>query len=274
MLVYLFTFIRKLFCFVLHLPSFILHELLDVINYIKNKQWKVFEKWGIHLYLGRFGGCKTSNMVADAYSLAKQYKDLTILTNLKLTNFPDHTKILQLNTINDILEAPEPCLVLIDEIGTIFNSRDFKAGNSLPKILFQHLCQCRHRHLMLYGTVQDWEDVDIQIRRKVATVRKCSAMFGHPFTRWMSYTMYDGKQYDRYIQNVNFPITPIGYRGRIQSNKVRKLYDTKEMVNTLLKMEYDSDEEILANQGIITSDISTPLDSKQRRQLKRNFKRA
>lgn len=269
--------LKKLVAFVLRLPSLLLHLIFDVFKYIKTKEYKKFNMWGIHIYLGSFGACKTSNMVADAYNLAVRYKDLTILTNLDLYNFPMHTKILKLENINDILEAPEPCLVLIDEIGTIFNSRDFKQNKkgeeALPKILFQHLCQCRHRHLMIYGTAQDWEDIDVQIRRKVATVRKCNGLFAHPFTRYMSYTKYIGKEYDKKVNNINYPLTPIGYKARIQTNKIRGLFDTKEMVNTLLKMKYDSDEQIVANTGIgsIFSDF-TPLDKKGQRQLKKRSK--
>lgn len=35
----------------------------------------------------------------------------------------------------------------------------------------------------------------------------------------------------------------------IQTDKIRALYDTKEMVNTLLTMEYISDDEVMKNRG-------------------------
>ena len=91
-----------------------------------------------------------------------------------------------LNSIQDILNAPENTLVLVDEIGTIFNSRDFANGKTkdgeggLPKILFQHICQCRHRHMMIFGTVQRWGFLEKQLREITAEVVVCSAAFSHP----------------------------------------------------------------------------------------------
>ena len=94
-------------------------------------------------------------MTIIAYKLCKKYPQLHVLTNLKLKNFPEHTKIIELKTADDILNAPDNTLVLIDEIGTLFNSRDFTSGkNSVPKPVFQHLCQCRKRHMMILATVQ------------------------------------------------------------------------------------------------------------------------
>ena len=80
--------------------------------------------------------------------LMNKYPQLHILTNINIKNFPDYTEIIPLNTAQDILNAPKNTLVLIDEIGTIFNSRDFSGGKcAVPKPLFQHLCQCRKRRM-------------------------------------------------------------------------------------------------------------------------------
>ena len=129
-------------------PTLILYVFYDWLVYRHYRKYKLFYGWGIHLFTGRFGAGKTSLMVIKAYNLCKLYPQLHILTNLSLANFPEHTKILPLNSIDDILNAPENTLVLIDEIGTIFNSRDFMSGKkSVPKALFQHLAQCRHRRL-------------------------------------------------------------------------------------------------------------------------------
>lgn len=95
-------------------------------KYFKEHENKHFHLWGLHIYLGKFGQGKTSTMVRDAYNLCCRYEDVTVLTNLKLTNFPKHIKILEVKSIQDILNAPDNTIVLIDEIGTIFNARDFQ----------------------------------------------------------------------------------------------------------------------------------------------------
>lgn len=169
---------KKSFAF----PLFLYYQIYDKIIYRYFRKKKLFPGWGIHLFTGKFGQGKTSLMTIKAYKLCKKYPQLHVLTNIKLLNFPEHTKILPLNTAQDILNAPTDTLVLIDEIGTLFNSRDFSTGkNSVPKPVFQHLCQVRKRHMMIYATVQRFNLLDKQIRDITATVTECSASFKHPF---------------------------------------------------------------------------------------------
>ena len=144
---YIKIFFRKLRLF----PQFLMYVFLDLLNYKYYNKDKLYYGWGIHLYTGKFGSGKTSLAVIHTYEECKQYKQLTVLTNLKLTNFPSWTNILPLNTVEDILNAPNNTIVLIDEIGTIFNSRDFMKKKSVPKCLFQMLSQCRHRNMKILG---------------------------------------------------------------------------------------------------------------------------
>ena len=70
--------------FLLKLPKFLLYFIYDLILYIKNKGWKEFYGWGLHVYVGKFGASKTISMVEAAYRLACRYPQLHIMTNLKL----------------------------------------------------------------------------------------------------------------------------------------------------------------------------------------------
>lgn len=243
----------------------------DFFNYWVDWLWLDFTGWGIHLYVGRFGSGKTSSMVHDAYLLCKKYPQLTLLTNLKIINFPSHTKIVKLHTANDILNAPRNTLVLIDEIGTIFNSRDFtKSKESVPKILFQYICQCRKRKLMIYSTTQRWNFLDKQLRDITATVRVCSMSFTYRFNRLASVKHYDADEYDVAYSNPLLPLPLRGYTVYVQSDKFRQLYDTEELIEDMMNMEYLSDEEILANQsGCSVNEIAVVGDKKQIRKLKR-----
>ena len=239
---------KKLFLF----PVFLYYQIYDHLIYFWYRRFKLFPGWGIHLFTGKFGQGKTSLMTIKAYKLAKKYPQLHIVTNIKLMNFPDHTKILPLNTAEDILNAPTNSLILIDEIGTLFNSRDFASGkNSVPKPVFQHLCQCRKRHLMIYATVQRFNLLDKQIRDITATVTDCSASARHPFSRLLTGLTYDIEEYEAYTTNKMY--TPRVSRSSvvIQKDKFRHLYDTTELIQGLLTKEYLSDEEILRNQGVI-----------------------
>ena len=80
--------------------------------------------------------------------------------------------------------------------------------------------------------------------------------------------MYDGLDYDLSYTNPMIKCNLIGSKTYVQTDKIRALYDTTEMVSTLLTLEYDSDQEILSNQGY-ASDL-VDIDRKQQRKLHRN----
>ena len=244
----------------IRLPSFVMYYIYDLCMYIYTRGWKRFYGWGVHLFTGRFGAGKTSCMVHLARKYAKKYSQLTVLTNMELSNFPKHTKILKLETAQDILNAPQDCIVLIDEIGTIFNSRDFSSGKTaVPKVLFQHLCQCRHRRMMIYGTVQRFNLLDKQIRDISADVTTCSIHFKHPFSRLCTMRTFDIDEFETLQSNRLYKPVPYSVGAYIQRNESRNLYDTTEMVNGMLRKEYLSDTEILENRGEYQPTY-TPLD--------------
>lgn len=235
------------------IAGFLAYIIYDFLIRRKLKLYKQFFGWGIHLYTGRFGSGKTITMCQYAYNLCVKYPQLSILTNLKLDNFPEHTRILSLNHATDVLNAPRDCLVLIDEIGTIFNSRDFSSGqNSVPKPLFQHLCQCRKRNMMILGTVQKYNLLDKQIRDISADVNVCVPFLSHPYTRSVKVYTYDVDEYEMYMSNRMYNPRCEHKQMFIQSNLYRNLYNTEQLIDNMLKDDYISDKEILENRSIDT----------------------
>lgn len=267
----LFLFLKKCFIVFIRLPMLFMYLTYDFLMYVYTRGYKKFYGWGIHLFTGRFGAGKTSCVVYLARKYAKKYPQLTILTNMKLENFPKHTKILELNTAQDILNAPNDTLVIIDEIGTIFNSHDFSSGKTaVPKSLYQHLCQCRHRRIMIYGTVQRFNLLDKQIRDISADVTFCSCHFKHPFSRLCIMQHYDIDEFETAQANKLYVPRPDNVSAYIQRDENRSLYDTTELIQGMLKKEYLSDSEILENRGEYQPNY-TPLDKKTRKSYyKRN----
>lgn len=240
------------------IAGFFAYIIYDFLIRRKLRLYKEFFGWGIHLYTGRFGSGKTITMCQYAYNLCVKYPQLSILTNLKLDNFPVHTRILHLNHATDILNAPSDCLVLIDEIGTIFNSRDFSSGQkSVPKSLFQHLCQCRKRNMMILGTVQKYNLLDKQIRDISADVNVCVPFLSHPFTRSVKVYTYDVDEYDMYMSNRMYNPRCVNKQMFIQSNLYRNLYNTEQLIDNMLKDDYISDKEILENRSIDTFNVES-----------------
>lgn len=261
--------IKLLFAKIRLFPAFLYYIFYDYLIYKHYHKDKLFYGWGIHLFTGKFGAGKTSLMVIKAYEYCKKYPQLTILTNLKLTNFPEYTSILHLSCVDDILNAPENTLVLIDEIGTIFNSRDFMSGKkSVPKALFQHLAQCRHRKMMIFGTVQRFTLLDKQIRDVSDTVTECRCSLRHPFSRMLTGMLYSIDEYEALTINPMYIPKCSDFSVYIQTEKYRHLYDTKEMVKGMLELKYLSDEEILRNRGDI------PLFTDGSKQGQKGFKKA
>ncbi len=232
------------------LPAFFCYFVYDFLNYVLFREYRIFTGWGIHLYTGKFGKGKTSQAVIDTFKICKKYPQVTVLTNIKLMNFPKHTKILELKTVDDILNAPENTICLIDEIGTLFNSRDFVGGKkSVPKSLFQHLCQCRKRKLVIFGTVQRFNLLDKQIRDVSADVTACDSSPGYPFTRILQAVTFDIDEYELYQVNPMYNPRVMRTNIVIQKNRYRQLYDTSELVQGLLEQHYYSDSEILQGRG-------------------------
>lgn len=263
-------------------PLFLVLFVKDVYKYFKTHENKRFHEWGLHIYVGKFGQGKTCSAVRHVYNLCCRYEDVTVLTNLKLENFPKHTKIIPLRCIQDIIDAPDNTIVLIDEIGTIFNARDFQNNTrkgkgsepeGLPKVLFQHICQVRHRHMVIIGTVQKWGFLEKQLREITADVTVCSAFPFHPFSRIITNYCYDRDEYDLFYQSPLRPLVPLTGEVWIQTDKLRELYDTKEMVNTMLKMDYVSDEETDRNRAFEALGLVAPMDKKTEKKLRDNIHR-
>lgn len=250
------------------LPGFVCYFVYDLLNWLVFREYRIFTGWGIHLYTGKFGKGKTSQAVIDTFKLCKKYPQVTVLTNIKLMNFPEHTKILELKTIDDILNSPENTICLIDEIGTLFNSRDFVGSKkSVPKSLFQHLCQCRKRKLVIFGTVQRFNLLDKQIRDVSADVTSCDSMPAYPFTRILQAVTFDIDEYEMYQTNPMYNPKIMKSNVVIQKNQYRQLYDTSELVQGLLEQQYISDSEILSNRGE-PSQVFTDGTRKSRKALK------
>lgn len=235
--------IINFFYFIFQLPHFLFWKVIDLYYYFKNKEWTIFKGYGLHIYVGMFGSGKTSSMINDAYGQACRYKDLTILTNMKLQNFPEHTKIIQMEDTNDIITAPPNTLVLIDEISTVFNSRKYKT-DGIPVPLLGMLLQVRKERKMIYATAQRFQHVDALLRQITFSVRACTCWFG----RWNWIYKYDAWDYEnRTSPLVRIPV--LGSWAFIQTNKIRNLYDTMEMVEEVKKIDFMTNEEILERQG-------------------------
>lgn len=252
-------------------PRFWANFIKDIIRLTRNKEWNKFNYWGLHLYLGMFGGGKTISAVNRVYEICKRHKGVTVLTNLNLFNFPRDTTIIKLVNSRQILDLPDKSIVLIDEIGSIFNSRDFSSGKkSVPKPVYQLILQCRHRRIVLFGTVQRWNLLDKQLRDIADSVTVCHSYFADPLARYTTNSTYNAQEYDKWFANPLLPLRRISYTGYVQTDDLRQRYDTIEMVEGMLESEYIPDEQILQNREGIDF---TPEDFGESKKTKRKIRK-
>lgn len=246
----------------------------DFVNFIKSKGWGQFNYWGLHLFVGRFGSGKTISAVRRAYNICKSHKGVTVLTNLTLAGFPEDTTIIKLVNSKQILDLPDKSIVLIDEIGSIFNSRDFASSKqSVPKPVYQLILQCRHRRIILLGTVQRWNLLDKQLRDIADTVTECRSYFSDPFARYTTCIEYDAWQYSKWFDNPLLPIKHTDYYAFVQTDDLRSKYDTIEMVDNMLTADYIPDDQILANRAGTEFAPEEPASKSGKRSLKKVLKK-
>lgn len=123
---------------------------------------------GMRVYIGPQGHGKTLSMVHDAKKLKEQFPKLYVISNLDL-KFADEvvhgTKKLTQALRKD--NGENGVLMIIDEL-QLFASKKQGIGYDV----FQALCQQRKKRRFLMGTAQDWEDLDVSSRKKVAEVVK------------------------------------------------------------------------------------------------------
>lgn len=260
-------------------PRFWCNIIKDIVKITKSKGWNQFNYWGLHLYLGMFGAGKTISAVRRVYNICCRHKGVTVLTNLNLFNFPKHTTIIKLVNSRQILDLPDKSIVLIDEIGSVFNSRDFSnGGNSngkgkrevVPKPVYQLILQCRHRRIVLFGTVQKWNLLDKQLRDITDSVTVCRSYLSDPLCRYTTNSTYNAQEYDKWYTNPLLPLRRTSYDAFVQTDELRSKYDTLEMVEGMLNAEYIPDEQILQNrEGIDFSPEDFGSDKKTKRKVKR-----
>lgn len=227
------VFLQLVFAILSQFLHFIFLKIIDIFLYYKNGEYKKFHGYGFHIFIGLFGSGKTSTLVRTAYMQAKKYKEVRILTNMTLTNFPKWTVIEDLIKIEQIIQAPNNTIILIDEIATVFNARDWNK-DGIPSELLEQFLQCRKLNKMMLFTVQILDHCDKQIRDISATVRDCICIAG----RWNFVKVYNGVNYCKHKDNSMKPPHIRKLISYIQTNEIRNLYDTKEMVEKLKKKKF------------------------------------
>lgn len=253
-----------------HLPEVCFYSFIDIRKYIKYKRWNEFDGYGrMDIYIADdskpFGSGKTLNMVADALSIYHQFNDadvydfdsdswvkqyVHIISNVDLVGVP-FVKLESTTQITDLVNLDDDgnthiYLVLIDELGRIFNNRDWK--NNLPSDLLGAILQQRKNCLLLKGTVQDYSLFDATLRKLSSVVYVCQKRW-----RFLVRDIYTATDLERSGYNLKM-LTPRGNMCRFATDKLYGSYNTNEVVTDLSRSVIEGKQ--LSNFEVLQSSIT------------------
>lgn len=223
----------------MQLHNLVYYMPVDIYRYVKYKKKNECPNFGyIKVFCGYFGSGKSLSAVDEVISIYKRYNGLvvwnedlqtflkqkvTIISNLDLKGVPYVEWTSEQQFINYEVTPSEVVLFLVDEIGTVWNNRDFKNFN--PDV-FQNIVQSRKRKMAIYGTLPDFLGTDINIRRYTHQVVQCSKTW-----RFVKHRYFNPRDVEN-CNNIDM-IQPIDIKYLFVKDKQYKQYDTYKMIEKL-----------------------------------------
>lgn len=200
--------------------------------YFKCRKWRIWNGFGLRIYVGMFGTGKSLSAVRYVRNNALKYH-LNVISNIVLKDIP-YTPLLN---YNQIIDAPPNTIILIDEVSTVFNARSWKDFNI--NLLFQ-LLQCRKNRKQLVCTAQRFMHVDKLLRDITAEVVVCRKNW-----RVCRNYAYDGWDYEN--TPAQFAIKPLWKFAYVATDTLYDAYDTDEIIDNAKKTDFISNDAILAS---------------------------
>ncbi len=240
-LVLIFMFIAVPFC---RFVPFQLHKIVyylptDIYRHIKYKKKNECPHFGfIKVRCGYFGSGKSLGAVDEVVSIYRRYNGLevwsedlqafvkqkiTIISNLDLKGVPYIPFISERQFIEYEVGIGEVVLFLVDEIGTVWNNRDFKNFN--PEV-FQNIVQSRKRKMAIFGTLPDFLGTDINIRRYTHEVVLCKKTW-----RFLKHSHYNPRDIEN-CTNIDM-VQPLSISYKFITDRMYNQYDTSAFIEKL-----------------------------------------
>ena len=153
-----------------YIPKSIYYGIHDLYFYIKNKEWTKFHGSGIWMYGGGFGTGKSLSIVEYCEQLNRSYKNIRFISNIDLHNIP-YTDFRYFEQLND--EKPDypgqHLIFVIDELGSLQNSRNYKDNQISQTEFLIKLNQIRHDDILLLVAAQQFKMLD-KVYRQVGDI--------------------------------------------------------------------------------------------------------
>lgn len=251
--------------FLTHFYIVIPRACLDLYKYFKYKRYNNCNEFGkIRLNSAKtsqvFGCGKTLSLVRTAVHVYKTYDNklvwsekenkfvrqhIHIISNVKLFGVPyipwtGEGQFINIDKYN--FGSEDITIFLLDEVGTIFNSRQFR--NNISMEFLTRLLQSRKNKMALYMTSQRFQFTDKILREACSTVTTCRKVWR--FIEQCDYDAFDAEN----VSNVTL-IKPLSRKIWFASDKDYQSYDSYQLIEGLSKDAKDflSTSEILETYG-------------------------
>lgn len=153
------------------------------------------------------------------------------------------------------LRRTERPIFVFDEVGAIWNSRNYK--DNISTELLKRLLQVRKNKIGIICTAQRFKFVDALLRQITGYLVCVNKTW-----RLLSVRYYDPVSFEN-CDNIDM-IRPLSLSFKFVFNKDYEAYDTSAIVEDLKKTEMISDSEVLAGQGVVQPDIDFATGIKKR----------
>lgn len=265
------------------LPKFLIKHTFDILKYAaidgyyyyKHKEYNRCPYYGkisiTSAYRNKvFGSGKTLDISKRVHDIYMKYDGLPVWDNDLQDFVIQKIHIISNITFKDIPYTPfvtsrqlmhveqprqDVTIFVFDELGAIWNSRDFKTNISTE--LLRNLLQVRKNKIGIMGTAQRFRFCDALLRQITG-----SLYCVNKFWRIIKIREYDPFDFENCINQDMLKPLHISYSW--VSNQDYAAYDTDERVDRLSNEDMLPDEQILANQGVNSGEMDAASHLKKR----------
>lgn len=256
-------------------PKFVIRHFFDMCRYgavdlyyyIKHKEYNRCSFYGrvdiISAYRNKvFGSGKTLCVSKQVHDIYNKYNGLPVWDESRQTFVTQHIHIVSNVSFSDIpytpfvtsrqlMDVDQPrediTIFVMDEIGAIWNSRDFKTNISTE--LLRNLLQVRKNKIYIIGTSQRFHFCDALLRQITANLVCVKKTW-----RVVRKLAYDPMDFEN-CNNIDM-LKPLKVSYAWITNQDYASYDTDERVERLRSDDLLPDDQILINQGAHVNDLS------------------
>jgi len=258
-----------------HFYHIITNGAVDLYKYIKHKERNRCKAYGriymITAYRNKvFGSGKTLDMTMLARQIFNKYDGLPVwneekqefvtqhihlISNVELLDVP-YTPFTTAEQLKNVVQYEDDVtLFVFDEVGAIWNSRNYK--DNISTELLKRLLQVRKNKIGILCTAQRFKFVDALLRQITGSLYCVNKTW-----RILSVREYDAVSFEN-CDNIDM-IKPLSIGFKFVFDKDYHAYDTSAIVEDLKKADMLSDSEILAAQGVIEPNIDFATGIKKR----------